>query len=310
MSLGLLLIGALNAQEVSFCEPRLLDLGGYYLEVDECLSLSNGGSITYSDSVEKDTVAYVNMFLNGGVVNYDDFLGVTNLDVNVPVFGSDQPVDYLGARKLIQEFYDTGRFSPNKLTKKEMEKGNELFEKLLLDALDGRSSAEYDVSLISFEKLEERMDSYLERMEDYCPECRVDVPIKRRLRAVVEYMVENKVAIDEKYVWDFNFGGNGLRMEVSEDLDLVVIRSDQGKAYWDGGEFGHLDGQVDMVTAGYSFLRSEFDSSLGLHVVETDLFVHQDLFDSIFVDLLHDFLPESDRVYFDDYVFEEKAKMP
>jgi len=305
---SLLLLGTVGAQEGSFCESRLFDLGGYYLEVGECLSLSNGGSITYFDSVEKDTLAYVNLFMNGGVVKYDDFLGVTDLKVEVPVFGSDQPVDYLGARSLIESFYDIGRFSPNKLTKREMKKGNSLFEKLLLDSLEGERSGVHSARPVSFDTLSEGVEDYLVRMDDRCIECE-GLPAQRRLRAVVEYMLDNKIVVDGKFVWDLNFGGNGVRIDVSQGLDLVVIRSDLGKAYWDGGEFGHLDGEVDMVSASYPFLRSEFDSSLGLHVVCEDLSAHQWVNDTL-IEMLHESLPEWYKVVQEQYIDEEEAKMP
>ena len=294
---SLLLIGAVNAQDIG---DTMFGLGGYHLTVAQELE---GSDIVYTDSLEVQTLGYVNLFVNGGTVEYHDFLGETSFEVNVPLFLESEPVDYLKARALIQEFYDVDHLSLGKLTRKELRRGNDLFEKLLLDSLEGRSSGVHKTKPVSVEKLREGIEDYFARMEDYCPECRVDIPVKRRLHDIVEYVLEEGSLVDGVYLQGYDYGGSKVGIIVSEDLDWVKVTYDSN-VYCDGGSVGHLDGQVDMVTSRNHLINSEFDSEMGKYVIAKPSNANQFVFDAT-VDILYSFLPFDKRITFEEWVAEQ-----
>ena len=293
----LLLVGAMNTQDLG---DTLFGLGGYYLTVGQELV---GSDIVYTDSLETQTLGYVNLFVNGGTVEYHDFLGETSLKVDVPLFLEGEPVDYLKARDLIQDFYDVDYFSPCKLTKRELRRGNDLLGMLLLDSLEGKASGVHKAKPVSVEKLRQGLDDYLVRMDDYCPECRVDIPVKRRLHDFVEYVVEEGSFVDGVYLQGYDYGNSKVGIIVSEDLDLVKVTYD-GNVYWDGGDVGHLDGQVDMVTSRDNLINSEFDSELGKYVIAEPSNANQFVYDAT-VDILYSFLPFDQRITFEEWVAEQ-----
>ena len=305
----LALVGAVGAQEGSVGgDYRLVGAGGYYFEVEEELTWDSqyNSIITHVDSDERDALAYVNLFLNGGDVVYEDFLGDTSLKVVLPLNVGDE-LSYLESRELIEAFYDTGRFTPGRLTSREVRRGNDLFEKLMLDSLEGKDSGVYRANPMSIQVVQNGVDDYLQRMEDYCIECD-GLPTGRKLRAIGEFMLDTKRPVNGTYMWDVNFGGNGIRLELDAGLSWIRLHSDLGKTYWDG-DVGHLDGELDMVSASYPFLRSEFDLSIREHTVSTDLSVHQWTYD-VLVDCLYTKLPFDYRVTLEEFVLEEEARMP
>ncbi len=297
MSLALLLVGALSAHEGNLGSSHFA-LGGYHIDVP--LNLVEG-EFFYGDSPEKEMLGYVNLFFNGGEVEYSDYLGERSLDVKVPLLQDGEPVDWLNARALISEFYDVGKFSPCKLTQREIIKGNELIRGLLLDSLDGKSNGVHKTKPVSFDSLNSGVQDYLVRMEEYCPECRVDVPVERRLRAVVDFAVETTEVRNGAYHLGFGDGTDAIGIVIGENLDWVKL-SYNGKVFSDGGEFGHLDGYVDSIASMKNLLNSEYVEGEG-YVIAEPSDANQFVYDCA-VELLHGLIPEQYQVTFDGWLAE------
>ncbi len=307
---AMLIAGAVNA--FGDVNNRLIDVGGYYLNVQEEV-----------DSLELDTLRHAMLFVNGGDLLYFNYLGVEKLKIVLPDDISDQPVDYLEARAFMNEFYDT--FPDGNLSRRELRKGNAgldgyLFYRMQRD--HDSTTGRYTIESMDVEELRADVEEFRQWQKDRCIKCE-NVPVEVMQRAVIDYIVKTRHPIHGEYSIDLYDGiwrENDMRIVVSENpspFGTFRLYAPNGMVYWDTGEFEiasndnlFLDGSTDLITTkcemGQGFvydpardlyLRSEVSLSDNLtgfwqHIVEA-----------------HSRLPEEDQVDIKKHYRAERREM-